>query len=74
MWYDEEKDWDYLEVGPMTPGKVVEDFTQLVWRKTTHMAMVTAVNDDRLVVVARYSPKGNTGSVRDYIYNVFFPM
>ena len=74
MWYDEEKDWDYFTGEAKTPRAVVLHFTQVVWKQTTHMAMVTAVDHGRLVAVARYSPRGNQGSAEDFKKNVGFPM
>lgn len=60
MWYNEEADYDY-ETGESKNGAPVLHFTQLVWKATRELGMATAVANDRLVAVARYSPVGNWG-------------
>ena len=73
MWYDEEKDWDYARGDAKHDGAVVLHFTQVVWKDTKRLGMATAVANDRLVAVARYTPPGNLGDAEDFKKNVQAP-
>ena len=57
-WYDEVNMYDFANPG-YQPG--TGHFTQIVWRDTTGVCMRHALSADRkrVVVVARYSPRGN---------------
>ena len=61
MWYDEEADYDYQTGKAKKIGRPVLHFTQLVWKATRELGMATAVANNRLVAVARYTPRGNWG-------------
>ena len=60
MWYDEELDYDYQTGKAKVAFVPVLHFTQIVWKESKELGMATAVANNRLVAVARYSPKGNT--------------
>ena len=58
-WYNEEKDYDYGTGQAKTPGADILHFTQIIWKATRELGMATAVGNNRIVAVARYSPVGN---------------
>ncbi|XP_078365446.1 uncharacterized protein LOC144649745 isoform X3 [Oculina patagonica] len=59
MWYDEELDYDYVTGKAKVAGAPILHFTQIVWKASKEMGMATAVANNRLVAVARYTPAGN---------------
>ena len=61
LWYDEELDYDYAtgKAKPENKFAPILHFTQIVWKATRELGMATAVANNRLVAVARYSPVGN---------------
>ncbi|XP_031554982.1 uncharacterized protein LOC116291892 isoform X1 [Actinia tenebrosa] len=68
-WYSEIKDYDFA-AGKSRNGGVVLHFTQVVWRKTTEMGMATAVGNNKVFSVARYSEKGNMLPEENFVKNV----
>ena len=71
MWYDEELDYDYVTGEAKVAGAPILHFTQIVWKATKKLGMATAVANNRLVAVARYSPVGN--NYGQFQENVLFP-
>ncbi|CAJ1384461.1 unnamed protein product [Effrenium voratum] len=47
-----------------SPG--TEQFTQVVWKDTTHVAM--ALSDDEKFCIANYYPAGNVGDFQDHVF------
>lgn len=58
-WYDEELDYDYVTGNAKVVGAPILHFTQIVWKASKELGMATAVANNRLVAVARYTPAGN---------------
>ena len=57
-WYSEEENYDYNT--SKSKGGVITHFTQVVWKESTQLDMVTAVSAGKtFYIVARYSPVGN---------------
>ncbi|XP_078370532.1 uncharacterized protein LOC144654307 [Oculina patagonica] len=67
-WYAEESNFDY-NTGE-SKGGVITHFTQVVWKATTEMGMVTALSADKWFTVARYTPKGNMLPAENFKKNV----
>ena len=66
MWYDEKKDYNGEKVGQ--ERKVVGHYTQMVWRKSTHVGFGIAMQKDGMVMLcANYSPAGNM--IGEHPYN-----
>lgn len=55
MWLGEKKDFRRGQLGPGSAGH----YTQMVWRRTTHVGFGIAVVKGMIVVVANYEPAGN---------------
>jgi hypothetical protein len=68
-WYKEIKDYDFAQ-GRSKNGKPVLHFTQIVWSQTTKMGMATAIGNNKLFSVARYSEKGNMLPADNFVKNV----
>lgn len=70
-WYDEELDYDYVTGRAKAAFAPILHFTQIVWKASKELGMATAVANNRLVAVARYSPVGNNGG--QFQENVLVP-
>lgn len=62
MWLGEKVDFQPGQRGPGNAGH----YTQMVWRKTTHVGFGVAVVNGMTVVVANYEPAGNYANQAPY--------
>lgn len=76
MWYDESKNYDFSKGESKTGGEAVDEFTQMVWKKTTSFGCGLATDSEgrNFYAVARYTPVGNKGDVEEYKSNVLSPL
>ncbi|XP_028414933.1 uncharacterized protein LOC114538021 isoform X2 [Dendronephthya gigantea] len=81
-WYKESRNYNFQK-GNSANGKTYLHFTQLEWRKTTHMGVGVGMRKNyvpnnmgqllpvyEIYTVVKYSPRGNYGYTKDYLENV----
>lgn len=64
-WGSEQQDYSGE---PLNKGvwSVAGNYTQMVWRNTTHLGCAKVACDDKLIVVCHYSPVGNVMGEKPY--------
>ncbi len=68
-WVDERRDYVhgvFPSVSRTGNWTAVGHYTQIVWRRTTHVGCAIASESDRSVLACRYSPPGNIDGRRAY--------
>merc|ERR1712240_382190 len=66
-WYSEIKDYKFENPGY---SQETGHFTQVVWKGSTELGVGVGQKGSKVVVVANYSPPGNSGQYHDNVPNV----